>query len=327
MRKKIVGLAFSIAAFTIGAMAQNTFPATGNVGIGTTSPISPLHVAVGNDGTTGQANCGAESSACPSSATSGYGLTIDGEYTSGGYRWRFEPIDRGDNLPLYLEEATYVANVFHNVARFGADQYDNNWFEVFGNASIAGNVGIGTPTPAYTLDVAGTIHSTGNLMLGSGASIVFPDGSLLSTAGAGSCPVGGDYAESVDVTGDRGQYEPGDVIAIDPTHPGNFLKAHDSYSKLVAGVYSTKPGFVGRRQAIDKPKDGEIPMAMVGIVPTKVSAENGAIHVGDLLVASSTAGHAMKGTDRNLLTGAVIGKSLGTLESGTGIVEVMISLQ
>jgi hypothetical protein len=131
----------------------------------------------------------------------------------------------------------------------------------------------------------------------------------------------------VDVVDERGQYEPGDVLAIDPLHPGHFLKASERYSTLVSGVYSTKPGFVGRRQPASKSRDSEVPMAMVGIVPSKVSAENGAIHVGDLLVASSTAGHAMKGTDRTLLPGAVIGKALGTLESGTGTIEVMISLQ
>lgn len=66
---------------------------------------------------------------------------------------------------------------------------------------------------------------------------------------------------------------------------------------------------------------------MVGIVPTKVTAENGSIHTGDLLVTSSTPGHAMKGTDRNRLTGAVVGKALGDLESGTGVIEVLVTLQ
>jgi hypothetical protein len=37
---------FVLTAFIIGitAAAQNTFPATGNVGIGTTTPSSPLYV-------------------------------------------------------------------------------------------------------------------------------------------------------------------------------------------------------------------------------------------------------------------------------------------
>src|ERR1035437_504840 len=37
--------------------------------------------------------------------------------------------------------------------------------------------------------------------------------------------------------------------------------------------------------------------------------------------------HAMKGPDRGLLTGAVIGKALGNLDSGTGVIEVLVTLQ
>ena len=68
-------------------------------------------------------------------------------------------------------------------------------------------------------------------------------------------------------------------------------------------------------------------MAMIGIVPTKVSAENGPIKRGDLLVTSSIPGYAMKGTDRSRMLGAVIGKSLGNLDAGTGVVEALITLQ
>jgi len=68
-------------------------------------------------------------------------------------------------------------------------------------------------------------------------------------------------------------------------------------------------------------------MAMIGIVPTKVSAENGPIKRGDLLVTSSIRGYAMKGTDRSRMLGAVIGKSLGNLDAGTGVVEALITLQ
>ncbi len=180
-----------------------------------------------------------------------------------------------------------------------------------------GNVGIGTTNPIYRLDVSGQIHTA--------SGIVFPDGSAQTTAfNATLC--GGDYAESVDVTGERTSYEPGDVLVIDPESHGKFIKANQPYSTLVAGVYSTKPGLTGRRQTVPK-RTEEVPMAMVGIVPTKVSAENGPINPGDLLVTSSTMGQAMKGTDRNQLIGAVIGKALGSLDSGTGVIEVLITLQ
>jgi hypothetical protein len=68
-------------------------------------------------------------------------------------------------------------------------------------------------------------------------------------------------------------------------------------------------------------------MAIVGIVPCKVTAENGPIERGDLLVASSKPGRAMKGTDRNRMLGAVLGKALEPLASGEGVIQVLVTLQ
>jgi hypothetical protein len=191
--------------------------------------------------------------------------------------------------------------------------------------TASGQVGIDTTTPnsAAKLEVNGPIYLTA----GSGAYIEFPDGSPQATAWNGVL-TGGDYAESVNVSGNRDAYEPGDVLVIDPTSEGNFLKSSAPYSTAVTGIYSTKPGVVGRRQvtAKDHMKE-EVPMAMTGIVPTKVSAENGPIKPGDLLVTSSKPGYAMKGTDRTQMLGAVIGKAIGHLDSGLGTIEVVVTLQ
>ena len=66
-------------------------------------------------------------------------------------------------------------------------------------------------------------------------------------------------------------------------------------------------------------------MPMVGVVPVKASAENGAIHPGDLLTTSSTPGHAMRAD--HFVGGAIIGKALGTLEKGTGVIQMLVTLQ
>jgi hypothetical protein len=183
------------------------------------------------------------------------------------------------------------------------------------------NVGIGTATPGAKLEVSGSVKLTA----GSGGSITFQDGTTQSTAYTGvTC--GGDYAESVDVTGDRTKYEPGDVLVLDSDNPGKILKSAEPYSVSVSGIYSTKPGTVGRRQTTPANPD-EVPMAVIGIVPAKVSAENGPIKVGDLLVTSSTPGYAMRGTDRSRMLGAIVGKAMATLDSGKGAIEVLVTLQ
>lgn len=191
--------------------------------------------------------------------------------------------------------------------------------------SGSGNLGVGTTSPGAKLEVNGSLKLTS----GSGGSITFADGTVQTTASTGvggTC--GGDYAESVDVTGSRSNYEPGDVLVISPDAGSDVSKSGEPYSTVVAGIYSTKPGIVGRRQTSDpKTSKTEVPMAMVGIVPTKVSAENGPISRGDLLVTSSIAGYAMKGTDRNRMLGAVIGKALGSLDYGTGVIEIVVTLQ
>jgi hypothetical protein len=186
----------------------------------------------------------------------------------------------------------------------------------------SGSLGIGTTGPTAKLEVNGSVKLTG----GSGGSITFADGTTQSTAWTGVL-CGGDYAESVDVTGDRKHYEPGDVLVVDADNPGSFLKSSEPYSMAVAGIYSTKPGVIGRRKTDEEKAKAEVPMAMVGIVPTKVTTENGAIRPGDVLVTSSTVGYAMKGTDRSRLAGAIVGKALGKLQEGTGIIDVLVSLQ
>jgi hypothetical protein len=59
----------------------------------------------------------------------------------------------------------------------------------------------------------------------------------------------------------------------------------------------------------------------------QVSAANGPIHVGDLLATSDTAGVAMKATDKMQAVGATLGKAMGNLETGTGVVPVMLTLK
>ena len=129
----------------------------------------------------------------------------------------------------------------------------------------------------------------------------------------------GDYAEMLPAAEDL---EPGDVLSIGPS--GQLVRSREPYQSSVAGVYSTRPGVLGGAGDEVDPA-GKVPLAIVGVVPVKVSAENGAIHPGDLLTTSSTPGHAMRAD--HFVGGAIIGKALGTLEKGTGVIQMLVTLQ
>lgn len=131
---------------------------------------------------------------------------------------------------------------------------------------------------------------------------------------------GADFAEML--PGQDG-LEPGDVLVIGLD--GQLTRSTDPYQTSVVGVYSTRPGFVGGA-GDEADLTGKVPLAIVGVVPLKASAENGAIHPGDLLVTASTPGHAMLAGD-NPPQGTVLGKALGELEEGTGVIQVLVTLQ
>jgi hypothetical protein len=154
------------------------------------------------------------------------------------------------------------------------------------------------------------------------------DGRGTVFANGGFRPFGADFAESVAVKGGAEHYVPGDLLVIDPSGERRLSLSQTPYSTLVAGIYSTQPGVVASTHRVDEalPKN-EVPLAVVGIVPCKVTAENGSIIAGDLLVTSSSPGYAMKGTDRSRMFGAVVGKALEPLPEGTGVIQVLVTLQ
>ena len=212
---------------------------------------------------------------------------------------------------------------------------------VVGNTGSPNGIGVHGQSPLGTgsaIAVLGSVSSP-NAVAGQFVNVAGGD-ILIGKSGAGQTTVfrvdgtgqvftgGADFAESVAVTGDRTEYEPGDVLIIDPSERRAMQKSSGAYSTMVAGIYSTKPGLLASPHPADHVALAhEVPLAVIGIVPTKVSAENGAIKPGDLLVTSSLAGYAMKGTDRTRMLGAIVGKALEPLKDGTGVILVLVTLQ
>ncbi len=140
---------------------------------------------------------------------------------------------------------------------------------------------------------------------------VWADGAYHST--------GADFAEMLPAIDGL---EPGDVLVI--AADGRLARSREAYQSSVAGVFSTQPGYVGGSgEGISGAT--RVPLAVVGIVPVKASAENGAIRPGDLLVASATPGHAMR-ADSEPPAGTVIGKALTGVGDGTAVITALVFL-
>jgi hypothetical protein len=139
---------------------------------------------------------------------------------------------------------------------------------------------------------------------------------------------GADIAEAFDVTGTTAQYEPGDVLVIATDKDRAVEKSAGAYSTLVAGVYATKPGVLLTEEDIDSDLAGKVPMGVVGVIPTKVCMEGGAIKRGDLIVTSSLSGVAMKADPDKVKIGQVIGKALQDYNAqGVGKINILVSIK
>jgi hypothetical protein len=149
---------------------------------------------------------------------------------------------------------------------------------------------------------------------------------------SGELAVGGDIvlanadcAEDFDVV-NRSSAAPGTVMVVG--EDGVLHPSARAYDKCVAGVISGagdyRPGLILDKQPGTADR---APIALLGKVCCKATAEYGPIEVGDLLTTSPLSGHAMKASDSARAFGAVIGKALRPLREGQGLIPILIALQ
>jgi len=257
-------------------------PLGGNVGVGTSSPSQKLEVAgnvlVSNGGilrTTG--------------GVDGY-LILDGTAggevqfsKSGTIKWALgtDVGVVGDDLNLYNYNGSAVRLTVLN---------------------SNGNVGIGTTSPAYKLDVNGDVRVSGNLAA--------------------------KYQDVAEWVFAREKLVAGTVVALDPEKSNQVMASAQAYDTRVAGVVSSQPGIT-----LGEAGAGKVLVATTGRVKVKVDATSGPIQIGDLLVTSDKAGFAMKSQPMMIggrqlhAPGTLIGKALEPLPGGTGEILVLLSLQ
>ena len=164
-----------------------------------------------------------------------------------------------------------------------------------------GHVGIGTTNPEVRLHVVGDAQIDGSLTV--------------------------EYQDVAEWVKSAEKLESGQVVVIDVENDNQVVLSIAPYNTLIAGMVSKKPGLVLGEKGEDKYQ-----IAHSGRVMTRVTASNGPICRGDLLVTSSLPGTAMRSEPfechgRTIHEpGTVLGRALEDWIKGEGEILALISL-
>jgi hypothetical protein len=175
---------------------------------------------------------------------------------------------------------------------------------------------------AHNTYLNGNATTTGSLVVGDPTGGGMGSGTVNAEAYYTN---GADYAEYF-WTEDE-SLEPGDAVSIDITSPKTVKKSDRQADPNVIGIVSTKPAIIGNTDLLAKENSGlsgkPIIIGLIGQVPAKVSAENGAIRPGDSLTPGILPGVLVKATAGDSTVGVAL-ENFDQIES-TGQIKVLIS--
>jgi len=208
-----------------------------------------------------------------------------------------------------------------------------------GNAGQGGQISIHNDTGLSTIIMDGDHGSSdaGTIEIRDGAGNVNvriqgdSNGQGRITTDVLEITAGADLSERFGIRGTQGAEtpQPGMVVCIDPQRPGELTLAARAYDTRVAGVISgaggIQPGMLMGQEA--SVADGDRPVALTGRVYVRADATHGTIAPGDLLTTSDTPGYAMKASDPDRRSGAILGKAMTGLDEGQGLVLALVALQ
>jgi|SRR5262245_30912467 len=183
-----------------------------------------------------------------------------------------------------------------------------------------GNVGIGTTTPGARLDIAGSANVSGNLTATGNATV---SGNLTVT---GNIAVKyQDVAEWVPATG---YIPAGTVVILDPTHSNRVMPSSAAYDTAVAGVVSESPGVTLGESGAGKALVSTTGRVRVKVDATSSPIRVGDLLVtSDTPGFAMKSQPVDLGGIKMHRPGTVIGKALEPLAAGTGEILVLLALQ
>lgn len=207
---------------------------------------------------------------------------------------------------------TLTATIAANSVALGTDTTGN--YVATGAVSGVGLSGSSSSEGGtFTVTSNATSANTANTIVSRDGSGNFSAGVITATTTAAR------YADLAERYTADADYEPGTVLCLGGE--AEVTQSTKALDRKVIGIVSTAPAHI-----MNSELEGGVAVALTGRVPCKVI---GAVSKGDMLVSSSTPGHAMAWKDEgDPPYGTVIGKSIENKDSSdAGVIEVAAGIK